>query len=88
MMKLICIKTPKQHFKLNSRKKLSNTGRKKKEIIAKIMNNYFKNITVYLKLKPIKINSKANLERIGNTFQNYERVQRIKLGNFHSKSSL
>ena len=45
------------------------------------MNNYFD-------FKPTKIDPKANLESIINTFQNHERVQRIKLANFHSKSSL
>ena len=58
------------------------------EIIANIMNNYFTNITTHLKLKPTKIDSKANLESIIDTFQNYESVQRIKLANFHSESSL
>ena len=58
------------------------------EIIANIMNNYFTNITTHLKLKPSKIDPKANLESIIDTFQNHESVQRIKLANFHSKSSL
>ena len=51
------------------------------------MNNYFTNITAHLKLKPTKIDRKANLESIIDTFQNHESVQRIKLANFHSKSS-
>ena len=58
------------------------------EIIANTMNNYFKNITTHLKLKPTKIDLKANLESIIDTFQNHESVQRIKLANFHLKSSL
>ena len=58
------------------------------EIIANIMNNYFTNITTHLKLKPTKIDPKANLESIIDTFQNHESVRRIKLANFHSKSSL
>ena len=58
------------------------------EIIASIMNNYFTNITTHLKLKPTKIDPKANLESIIDTFQNHESVQRIKLANFHSRSSL
>ena len=58
------------------------------EIIANIMNNYFTNITTHLKLKPTKIDPKANLESVIDTFQNRERVQGIKLANFHSKSSL
>ena len=61
---------------------------RKEEIIANIMNNYFTNTTTHLKLKPTKIDSKANLESIIDTFQNHEIVQRIKLANFHSKSSL
>ena len=52
------------------------------------MNNYFTNITAHLKLKPTKIDRKANLESIIDTFQNHESVQMIKLANFHSKSSL
>ena len=52
------------------------------------MNNYFTNITTHLKLKPTKIDPKANLESIIDTFQNHESVQRIKLANFYSKSSL
>ena len=34
------------------------------EIIANIMNNYFTNITTLLKIKPTKIDPKANLESI------------------------
>ena len=65
----------------------NGTGREE-EIIANIMNNYFANITTHLKLKTTKIDPKANLESIIDTFQNHESVQRIKLANFHSKSSL
>ena len=61
---------------------------REEEIIANIMNNYFTNTTTHLKLKPPKINPKANLESIIDTFQNHENVQRIKLANFPSKSSL
>ena len=32
------------------------------EIIANTMNNYFTNITTHIKLKPTKIDPKANLE--------------------------
>ena len=60
----------------------------REEIMANIINNYFTNITIHLKLKCTKINHKANLESIINAFQNHESVQRIKLANFHSKSSL
>ena len=46
------------------------------------------NVTTHLKLKPTKTDPKLNLESIIDTFQNHESVQRIKLANFHSKSSL
>ena len=52
------------------------------------MNNYFTNITIHLKLKPTKFDPKENLESTIDTFQNHESVHRIKLANFHSKSSL
>ena len=55
---------------------------REEEIIANIMNNYFTNITTHLKLKPTKIDSKANLESIIDTFQNHESVPRIKLQTF------
>ena len=57
------------------------------EIIANILNDYFTNITTHLKLKPTKIDPKTNLESIIDIFKNHESVQRIKLANFHSKSS-
>ena len=57
------------------------------EIIANIMNNYFINITSHQKLKPTKIDPKANLESITETFQNHASVPRIKLAKFHSRSS-
>ena len=44
---------------------------REEEIIANIMNNYFTNITTYLKLKPTKIDPKANLESMIDTFQNH-----------------
>ena len=61
---------------------------REEQIIANIMNYYFTNIATHLKLKPTKIDPKANLESIIDTFQNHERVQRIKLGNFDSKSTI
>ena len=61
---------------------------REEEIIANIMNNYFTNITTNLKLKPTKIDPKVNLESIIDIFQDHESFQRIKLANFHSKSSL
>ena len=66
----------------------SNEIVREEEIIANIMNNCFTNITTHLKLKPTKTDPKANLESMIDTFQNHESVQRIKLANFHSKSSL
>ena len=47
------------------------------------MNNFFTNITTNLKLKPTKTAAKANLGSVTNTFQNHERVKRIKMANFH-----
>ena len=61
---------------------------REEEIIANIMNNYFTNIVTHLKLKPTKTDPKANLESIIDTFQNHKSVQRIKLANFYSESSL
>ena len=61
---------------------------RKEEIIANITKNYFTNITTHQKLKSPKIDPKANLESIINTFQNHESVQSTKLVYFHSKSSL
>ena len=61
---------------------------REEDIITNIMNNYFTNTTTHIKLKPTKIDPKANLESIIDTFQNHESAQRIKLQNFHSKSSL
>ena len=58
------------------------------EIIANIMSSYFKNIITHLKLKPTKTDLKVNLESIIDTFRNHESVQRIKLANFHFKTSL
>ena len=60
----------------------------RKEEIANITDNYFTNITTLLKLKPTKIDHKANLESILNIFQKHESIKRINLANLHSKSSL
>ena len=57
------------------------------ETIANV-NNYFTKFTTHLKLKLTKIDPKTNLESITGTFQNSENVQKIKLTNFHSRSSL
>ena len=51
-------------------------------------NNYFTKFTTHLKLKLAKIDPKTNLESITGTFQNSESVQKIKLTNFHTRSSL
>ena len=40
----------------------------KEEITANIINNYFTNIITYLKLKHTKIDPKANLESVINTW--------------------
>ena len=61
---------------------------REEEIMASIMNNYFTNITTHLKIKPTKIAPKSNLGSIIDSFENHESVQKIKLSNFHSKSSL
>ena len=61
---------------------------REEEIKANTMNNHFTNITTHLKLKTTKIDSKANLKSIIDTFQNHVSVQRITLANFHCKSSL
>ena len=61
---------------------------REEEIIANTMNNNFTNITTHLKLKTTQIDSKANLKSMIGTFQNHESVERIKLANFHCKSSL
>ena len=65
-----------------------NTIVRREEKIENIINNYFTNIATHLKLKPTKIDPKANLESIIDTFQNYGSLQRIKLANFRSKSGL
>ena len=44
---------------------------REEEIIPNIMSNYFTNITTHLKLKPTKIDPKANLESIWGTFENH-----------------
>ena len=51
------------------------------------MNNYSTIITTHLKIKPTKIDPKANLESIITTSNNQDSDQRIKLGTFHSKSN-
>ena len=56
--------------------------------IATIMNRYFTNITKHMNLKANKISYREELVNILNTFKNHKSVQRIKLANFHSYSTL
>ena len=56
--------------------------------IATIMNRYFTNITKHMNLKANKINHQEELLNILGTFKNQMSVQRIKLANFHSYSTL
>ena len=55
---------------------------------ATIMNRYFMNITKYMNLKTNKISNREELVNILDTFKNHKSVQRIKLANFHSYSTL
>ena len=52
------------------------------------MNRYFTNITKHMNLKANKINHQEELLNILDTFKNQMSVQRIKLANFHSYSTL
>ena len=56
--------------------------------IATIMNRYFTNITKHMNLKANKISHQDELPNILDTFKNQMSVQRIKLANFHSYSTL
>ena len=56
--------------------------------IASIMNRYFTNITKHVNLKANKISHREELVNILDTFKNHKSVQRIKLANFHSYSTL
>ena len=56
--------------------------------ISTIMNRYFTNITKHMKLKENKISHREELMNILDTFKNHKSVQRIKLANFHSYSTL
>ena len=55
---------------------------------ATIMNRYFMNITKYMNLKTNKISNREELANILDTFKNHKSVQKIKLANFHSYSTL
>ena len=52
------------------------------------MNMYFTNITKHRNLKASKISHQEELLNILDTFKNHMNVQRIKLANFHSNSTL
>ena len=56
--------------------------------IATIMNRYFTNITKYINFKANKISHREELVSILDAFKNQKSVQRIKLANFHSYSTL
>ena len=56
--------------------------------IAFIMNMYFTNITKHMNLKTNKMSHREELVNILDTFKNHMSVQRIKLANFHSYSTL
>ena len=56
--------------------------------IATIMNRYFTNITKHMNLKANEISHREKLVNILDTFKNHKSVQRIKLANFHSYSTL
>ena len=56
--------------------------------IATIMNRYFITITKHMNLKANKISHREELVNILDTFKNHMSVQRIKLANFHSYSTL
>ena len=56
--------------------------------IATIMSRYFTNITKHMNLKANKISHREELVNISDTFKNHKSVQRIKLANFHSYSTL
>ena len=54
---------------------------REEDIMANIMNIYFTNITIHLKLKTTKIDPKANLESIYKISSKIKKVS--KLANFH-----
>ena len=56
--------------------------------ISAIMNRYFKNTTKHMNLEANKISDREELVNILDTFENYKSVERIKLANFHSYSTL
>ena len=58
------------------------------EKLAKIINDHFTNIIIYLKVKPTKNGPKPNFESIIDSFQNSKSIQRIMLAMFNPKSPI
>ena len=58
------------------------------EKIPTVMNSYFTNITKHMNLKANKISHQEELVNILDTFKNHKSVQRIKLANLHTYSTL
>ena len=56
--------------------------------IATIMNSYFTNITKHMNLKASNISHQEKLVNILDIFTNHMSVQRVKLANFHSYSTV
>ena len=56
--------------------------------VAFVMNIYFTNITKHMNLKANKITHREELVNILDTFKSHMSVQRIKLANFYSYSTL
>ena len=58
------------------------------EKLAKIINDHFTNIIIYLKVKPTKNGPKPIFESIIDSFQNSKSIQRIMLAMFNPKSPI
>ena len=56
--------------------------------IATIMNSYFTKITKHMNLKANNISHQEKLVNILDIFKNHMSVQRVKLANFHSYSTV
>ena len=56
--------------------------------IATIMNSYFTNITKHMNLKASNISHQEKLVNILDIFKNHMSVQRVRLANFHSYSTV
>ena len=68
---------------MEGNEKVNNDGK-----IATVVNRYFTNITKHMYLKATKISHREELVNILDTFKNHNSVERIKLDNFHSYSTL